>query len=200
MLESPAYSPRVDEALNLAACGFRHRRRKGTDIPYLSHLLQVAVHVMEGGGDEDQCIAALLHDYLEDVEGATVAELERRFGFRVARVVERLSDTDVHPKPPWRPRKERHIASLRGAPPDVRLVAAADKLHNVESLCRDVEREGSRTFERFRGGREGTLWYHRQMCEVLGEGWHHPIMDRLRAAVRRLQALSHSAAGVEPPS
>src|SRR5829696_6971427 len=95
------YSPRLDEAIALAVDAFRHETRKGTRVPYLAHLLQVMVLVAEHGGDEDQMIAAVLHDYLEDIDGASADSLRVRFGDRVTDLVVGLSDTTVRPKPPW---------------------------------------------------------------------------------------------------
>ncbi|MEE2829203.1 MAG: HD domain-containing protein, partial [Myxococcota bacterium] len=80
MISTPCYSHRMDEALALVTEAFRNKRRKSTEIPYLSHLLQVAVWVAERGGSEEQIIAALLHDYLEDIEGSSAEELEAGFG------------------------------------------------------------------------------------------------------------------------
>src|SRR5688572_11525072 len=137
-MAAPLYGPRIGEALKLAADAFASRQRKGNGAPYLTHLLAVATIVMENGGDEDQIAAAALHDYLEDIPGSSARELEERFGERVARIVIALSDTtDPKNKAPWRPRKEKHLASLRHEPADVKLVSAADKLHNARCLVAD---------------------------------------------------------------
>jgi hypothetical protein len=186
-----AYSTRFDEAVAFTVQAFRTQRRKGSEVPYLTHLFAVMALVGEHGGDEDQMIAALLHDYLEDIEGSSADHLERRFGPRVRSMVEQMSDTEVRPKPPWRARKETHLARLAVAPLDVRLVVAADKLHNCEAVRRDVLRLGDEAFGVFNGGKAGTLWYYREAAEVLGQGWSHPLLDRLREAVREL----HVAAG-----
>lgn len=183
------YTHRLDEAIALAVDAFRYQRRKGTPVPYLTHLLQVLVWVAEGGGDEDQQIAAVLHDYVEDIEGVTLADVERRFGPRVARLVDTLSDTQEHPKPPWRPRKEAHIARIRNAEPEAKLLFAADKLHNVRSMVQDHAVIGDDLWRRFRGGRDGTLWYYQAACDALGESWDHPLLHRLRAEVATLVRL-----------
>lgn len=130
-------SSRFTEALSYVAALHAEQRRKVSGEPYLAHLLAVTAIVMEHGGNEDEAIAALLHDAAEDQGGtATPEEIRRRFGAAVAEIVEGCSDTVVSPKPPWRQRKEAHIARLRDASPSVRLVVAADKLHNVGSLAR----------------------------------------------------------------
>src|SRR5690606_37463394 len=129
-------------AITLAASAFRERQRKGTSIPYLMHLLQVMVWVGEHGGSEDQMIAAVLHDYLEDIEGATPDELEASWGPEVRRLVEALSDSHSHPKPPWRARKEAYLRHLRDQPADVKLISVCDKLHNARSIQRYLLSEG----------------------------------------------------------
>ena len=107
-----AYSDRFDRAVALAVEAFRPVRRKGSRVPYITHLMMVCAIVGEHGGSEDQMIAAVLHDYLEDIEGSSVALLEREFGPQVAEYVLALSDTTTRPKPPWRERKEAYLALL----------------------------------------------------------------------------------------
>jgi (p)ppGpp synthase/HD superfamily hydrolase len=191
-LAAPCYSERVDLALTLAASAFRQVRRKGTPIPYLSHLLQVAAWVMEYGGDEDQIVAALLHDYLEDIPGATAQELETRFGARVRALVEALSDCQTQPKPPWRERKEKYLAHLQSAPADVKLVSACDKLHNAAAMNRDLRDIGEALWGRFNATREQTLWYHSEVVRALAQGFAHAVVKRLDQEVLAL----HRAAGV----
>lgn len=184
-----AYSPRVDEALVLAAKAFRRIRRKGSGVPYLTHLLQVTATVGEFGGDEEQLIAALLHDYLEDIEGSSPEELEAKFGPRVRRLVEALSDTQVRPKPPWEERKAAYIAHLKDEPAEVKLICAADKLHNAQSIIRDHRRIGSAIWERFNPPRERVIWYYEAVLDALGQGWSHELLEELRAVVAVLPTL-----------
>jgi (p)ppGpp synthase/HD superfamily hydrolase len=184
----PCYSERLDRALALATRAFRDVRRKGTGIPYLSHLLQVMVTVAEHGGDEDQLIAAVLHDYLEDIEGASAAELAAEFGERVAGLVAGLSDTAVRPKPPWLERKQAYLVHLRGSPADLKLISAADKLHNARSIRRDLRVVGAEVWDRFSGTREQTLWYYRELVSALGDGWESALLAELRVEVAALQA------------
>lgn len=189
---SRGYSQRLDEATALAVSAFRPVVRKSTKVPYITHLFAVAAIVGEYGGDEEQMIAALLHDYLEDIKGSSAADLEARFGERVARMVVQCSDTQEQPKPPWLERKQRHLAKVLGLPNDTRLVMCADKLHNCRTLIRDVRRDGLGVFDAFQGGRDGTLWYFREMSAALGMGWKSPLLDELVAAVVELE----DAAGV----
>ena len=126
----PMLSSRFSDALVYAANLHAAQTRKVSGEPYLAHLLGAAAIVLDYGGDEDEAIAALLHDAIEDQGGpAARAEILRRFGERVAAIVEGCTDTDAFPKPPWRQRKEAFLERLRTAAPSVRLVVAADKLH-----------------------------------------------------------------------
>jgi len=182
----PLYSSRLDEALTLAADAFRTKVRKGTGVPYVTHLLQVMVTVGEHGGDEEQMIAAVLHDYLEDIRDASEDHLRERFGDRVARLVVALSDATTHPKPSWKERKESYVAALRDEPGELKLISAADKLHNAQSIRRDLAVVGDAIWDRFTATREQTLWYYCAVVEALAEGWDHPLLDELRAEVEAL--------------
>lgn len=193
MRTEPFYGAKVGEALKLAADAFAARERKGSGVPYLTHLLAVATIVMEHGGDEDQIAAAILHDYLEDIPGASEAGLEAAFGARVARIVRALSDaTDATAKAPWKPRKLRYLAHLRSESAEVKLVSAADKLHNARSIVDDHRRIGDEVFELFTASREETLWYYREVVGALSHGFDHPLVDRVRSAVEEL----HHATGM----
>lgn len=185
-MDEACYSARVDDALALAADAFRNVIRKGSGVPYLTHLLQVMVYVGEHGGDEDQLIAAVLHDYLEDVEGATAEELRERFGDRVARLVEGMSDSVTHPKPPWKERKQRYLDALADKPAELKLICCADKLHNARSIRRDRAVVGEAIWDRFNASRDQTLWYYRSLVAALATGWSHPLLRELEAEVEAL--------------
>lgn len=186
------YDTRLAEALHLAAESFAHVERKGSGIPYLSHLLAVTTIVMEHGGTADQCIAAVLHDYLEDIDGSSPEALSARFGSNVTDLVLALSDTTRDEigsdgaKPPWEQRKQKYLAHLQHARPEIKLISAADKLHNASSIVRDRKRIGDAIFERFTPTREQTLWYYRSVVDALGHGWDHPLLDELRGVVDAL--------------
>jgi (p)ppGpp synthase/HD superfamily hydrolase len=178
-----ALGPRFRDAVSWAHELHGQQARKGSDIPYVSHLLAVTALVLEDGGDEDEAIAALLHDSVEDTE-ATVTEVERRFGPRVASIVAGCTDTDEKPKPAWRPRKEAYLRGLRGATPSVRRVSLADKLHNARSLLTDHRRLGNQLWECFNAGAEEQLWYYHSLVdEFRGEG---PMADELARVVDQL--------------
>lgn len=163
-------SHRFEQALVYAHKLHRKQTRKGGNIPYISHLLSVAALVLENGGDEDEAIAALLHDAVEDQGGKATREvILNMFGERVTEIVDGCTDADTIPKPPWRERKEQYIARLRHASSSVRRVALADKLHNARSILRDLSRDGEATWDKFKGGKSGTLWYYRTVLEVFLE-------------------------------
>jgi (p)ppGpp synthase/HD superfamily hydrolase len=162
--------------------------RKASTVPYIAHLMGVASLVLEAGGDEDLAIAALLHDVVEDCGGAPMLkEVRRRFGKRVANIVEGCTDTDIDPKPPWRERKENYLRHLRNADPDTRLVSAADKLHNVRSILTDYRDVGESIWARFNGGRDGTLWYYRVLLDEFLRRKPNRITRELELAVNDLE-------------
>jgi (p)ppGpp synthase/HD superfamily hydrolase len=181
---------RFERALLFATRKHAGQHRKGTTVPYVAHLLGVASLVLEAGGDEDLAIAALLHDVVEDCGGAPMLkEIRRRFGERVAHVVDGCTDTDVDPKPPWRQRKEDYIAHLRTADADTRLVSAADKLHNVRSIVATYREIGDRVWERFHGKRDGTLWYYRTLLDEFQRKKSSPLIRELERAVIELETV-----------
>ena len=186
---APCYGRSLDDALAFVAEAFRFKTRKGTDIPYLTHLLAVMALVGEHGGSEEQMIAALLHDTLEDIEGVTRDDLERRFGGPVADMVVALSDTTEHPKPDWRTRKERYLARLAQEGPWVKLVSAADKFHNIQCLLRDLAHHGDKVWDRFNAGKDDQLWFYRGVVGALGHGWEDPLLDELQ---NKVDQLAHS--------
>jgi (p)ppGpp synthase/HD superfamily hydrolase len=155
---------RFDHALAYASRIHRDQTRKGTAIPYISHLMGTAAIALENGADEDQAIAALLHDAVEDQGGADrLIDVRARFGERVAKIVEHCTDTDVVPKPAWRERKEAYIASLAHKPVASLEVSLADKTHNAGAIVADLAIHGDALWSRFTGGRDGSLWYYRDL-------------------------------------
>lgn len=185
-MTGPAYTERMDDAVAFVLQKFRFVVRKQTTIPYVTHLFAVAASVGEHGGDEDQIIAALLHDTLEDIPEVTADDLRARFGERVATYVIALSDTTVTPKPAWKPRKEAYLAKLRDEPAALKLISCADKLHNCNSVRRDHRAIGDAVFDRFTAPKHETLWYFREVLDALGTGWKHPILEELRESVHEL--------------
>lgn len=168
--------------------------RKGSDTPYIAHLMSVSALVIEAEGDEDEAIAALLHDAVEDQGGeVTLAEITARFGRRVAHIVDGCTDAKVVPKPPWRARKEAYVNHLSHASGSVRLVSAADKLHNATCILNDYRVLGEALWERFSGGRQ-SLWYYRALVAAQRSAPPEPrvltLVDRLDSVVSALEALA----------
>lgn len=193
--------PRFGEAFHFAAEKHSGQTRKGTGVPYISHLMSVAALVLEAGGDEDQAIAALLHDVVEDCGGEPMLqEVRDRFGDRVAGIVKGCTDAYTIPKPPWKQRKLEYLEVLRDADDDIRLVSAADKLHNVRTILADYRLEGDSVWNRFSGRRDGTLWYYRAVLNVLLQGTRNRLIDELDRAVRELESLQHAALAESSPS
>lgn len=183
---------RFIEALTFATQLHANQVRKGSGVPYVAHLLGVASIALEYGANEDEAIAALLHDAVEDQGGAaTREEIRRRFGDTVTAIVDGCTDADTIPKPPWRQRKEAYIAHIPTASPSVLLVSASDKLHNARSILRDYQRLGESVWECFKGGREGTLWYYRALVEAFRQATSMPIIDELEQVVSQLEELAN---------
>ena len=190
----PKLTGRFISALGYAARLHAHQTRKGKDRPYIGHLLGVASIVIEHGGDEDQTIAALLHDAVEDQGGLPrLAEIRRKFGPRVARMVDGCTDAYSDPKPEWHARKQAYIERIRREPAEIQLISAADKLHNAREVLADVRRDGDSVWSRFKGGKAGTLWYYRQMVKALSESGRTPLVDELDRVVSKLECLANPA-------
>lgn len=162
------FSERFNNALVLAARLHQKQYRKLDNTPYIGHLLGVASIVIEMGGSEDEAIAALLHDAIEDQGGGQTRQLiEKEFGLSVRLWVDECSDTDQIPKPPWKARKEAYLAHLAQASDSARMISAADKLHNLRSLIRSYQRDGEAIWSSFNGKKNGTLWYYEEIIKVL---------------------------------
>jgi (p)ppGpp synthase/HD superfamily hydrolase len=188
-------SPRFVEALIYAVQLHKDQVRKGTKIPYISHLLGVTSLVLEGGGSEDEAIAALLHDAVEDQGGLdTLEEIRITFGEQVANIVDACTDAYVIPKPPWRQRKEIHIQNLRDELPgsSVRLVSLADKLYNARSILIDLRENGNQIWDKFNGGKEGTIWYYTKLVEVFREKDSNSLIDEFERVVTEIQKFAKS--------
>ncbi len=172
---------RFHQALSLAIELHAGQTRKGKNTPYIAHLLSTASLVLSFGGNEDQAIAALLHDGPEDQGGeATLREIERQFGTDVAGMVEACTDTLEESKPDWRPRKQRYIDSIATRRADALLVTACDKLDNARAIATDLRTDGPNTLDRFTGGLE-SLWYYREVTDALlqaGQGTAAAIVAR----------------------
>ena len=165
-------TPRYSQAIHFAATAHEGQQRKGTSIPYIVHPVAVAALVAEYGGDEDQQIAALLHDVLEDGGPHHGPEIQRLFGSRVLTIVEACTDgvPDASGvKPPWEKRKREYLEHLSTASDDVLLVSGCDKLSNAQAILSDLEKIGHAVFDRFTVKREGTVWYYQELSRIFSE-------------------------------
>lgn len=181
---------RLADAASLATHIHADQLRKGTDIPYVSHLLAVTAIVLEHGGDEDQACAGLLHDAIEDGGIEWEAVIQDRFGPRVAAIVRACTDADIQPKPPWRARKQAYLDHLESADADTLLVSASDKLHNARAIVSDLVTHGSAMFVRFNAGQAGTLWYYDALATVFARRLPGPLSRELTEAVGRMTELA----------
>jgi len=184
-------SKRFIEALTYAARLHAKQVRKRTARPYIGHLLSVTSIVIEYGGDEEMAIAALLHDAVEDQGGLPrLREIRRKFGERVARIVDGCTDSYGEPKPPWRERKLAYLDRVAQEQTDVRLVSAADKLSNARETLHELRVHGDSVFEKFEGKKEGTLWYYRALVEAYRKAGTGPLIDELDRVVTELETLA----------
>lgn len=188
--------PRLQRAFRYAAKWHEGQARKGTAVPYLSHLMAVTSLVLEAGGDEEMAIAGLLHDVVEDCGGMPrLREIRRQFGKRVAHIVEGCTDSFVEPKPDWIERKRGYLGEVKHADDETRLVSASDKLHNVRTILADYRKHGEAIWVRFNGKREGTLWYYRALSDEYARKPNR-ITRELEIAVGQLErAVRWSARG-----
>lgn len=177
-----------DDAVTYARELHEDDRRKGTDIPYFSHLLAVASIVLDDGGDEDEAIAALLHDAAEDHGGRErLEDVRRRFGDKVARIVEGCTDSWEMPKRSWMERKRAYVAHARSLTPDVLRVSAADKVHNAWAILRALRRSGDAVWTRFNAGADDILWYYESLVRAFRQAGGGELVDELDRIVRGIK-------------
>ena len=184
-------STRFQDAFGYALDLHCRQRRKGTEIPYIAHLMSVFALVLEHGGSEVEAIAALLHDAAEDQGGEnTLEQIHSRFGSAVAGIVRACSDSLTTPKPSWKERKQGYIDHLcRTGNASVRLVSAADKLHNARAVLADYREHGEKVWDRFSAGKQDQLWYYREMAKTLTRVGPRPLAGELDAVVSELEEL-----------
>jgi len=186
---------KLSPALALAIEAHQNQIRKSTQIPYISHPLAVASIALEFGASEDQAIAALLHDAIEDGGIKYANIIKAQFGDHVHDLVQGCTDgTPDHSgqKAPWIERKTAYLNHLQEASDEVLLVSCSDKLHNARAIVSDLINEGPSVFERFSSTPEQTLWYYRQLANVFTNR-KTPPAKALESAVSQMEALSQSA-------
>lgn len=184
---------RFEQALIYATRLHAQQVRKATGVPYISHLLSVTALVLEVGGNEEEAIAALLHDAVEDQGGAaTRAEIYAHFGEQVGAIVDDCTEFRTEIKPPWQERKLHYIEQLRVGSPSARRVALADKLHNARSLLFDYRQQGDAIWSVFSTGKEGMLWFYHSLLQMYREVAPSPIVEELARVVAEIEQLSPS--------
>ncbi|MGI8874333.1 MAG: HD domain-containing protein [Egibacteraceae bacterium] len=183
---------RLAEAFAYAAAAHAGQLRKGTALPYVSHLLSVAALVLDDGGSETEAIAALLHDVVEDQGGhERLLDVRTRFGDAVGDIVAACTDYDTTgERGPWRQRKEAYVAHIPAMPPAVRRVSLADKLHNARAILRDYRLHGEAVWERFNSDGADQRWYLGALTEAFAEASDSPMVDDLRLTVAELEQLA----------
>lgn len=187
-------SSRYEAALVMATQLHASQKRKGTSIPYVSHLLAVSSLVLEHGGNENQAIAALLHDALEDQGGlSTLDKIRDGFGDVVADIVDHCTDAYEDPKPEWRIRKEEFVASIAEKPLDATLVSRADKLHNARAILNDLRSLGDELWGRFTDGKKGTLWYYQSPADAFDDTLGNSLSAELKRTVTEIKDLTMPA-------
>jgi (p)ppGpp synthase/HD superfamily hydrolase len=186
---------RFERALVLAARWHRLQARKSTYTPYLGHLLAVCELVMTAGGDEDECIAALMHDAVEDQGGAArLEDIRREFGDRVASIVAEVTEpgtTEVTGarKPPWEERKRGYLDHIAVATPAAVLVSICDKTYNLRSLIDNVEEHGEVGWSVYTGGPARQLWFYRSLATIFDERIPGRMSQQFRRLTQRLATL-----------
>lgn len=186
----PELGDRFVDALGYAARVHAGQRKKGDDQPYIAHLLRVAGFVLEDGGSENEAIAALLHDAPDDQGGLSrLAEIRRRYGEEVARLVNECTDSFMESKPPWRQLKERYVADLGDSSSGALRVSLADKLDNVRALARDYRIQGDELWVRAGKRQEDVLWYYQALAERFAQLRPGALADELARAIAELDRL-----------
>lgn len=181
-------SGRFDDAFRYAHQVHSEQRRKGTNAPYIGHLMGVTSIVLDDGGNEDEAIAALLHDAAEDHGGRErLEDIRARFGDSVARIVEDCTDSWDTPKAPWAERKHAYVHHARTLPRSSLRVSAADKVHNAYAILRDLRNSGEAVWERFSAAPDNVMSYYERLVRAFREAGGGPLVDELDRIVRGIR-------------
>ena len=173
----------IDKALQIASLAHEGQYRKNTKIPYIAHPAAVGMILQKAGYRDEMIAAGILHDTIEDTD-LTLEDLERDFGKEVAVIVEGCSEPDKSLS--WEERKEHTIEFLKSAPEEIRIVACADKLHNVRSIRQDIEQSGEEVWSRFKRGKDQQQWYYKNVVSSLGYNSKFPLLEELEQEINRL--------------
>lgn len=191
-MEPTHLSDRFKKALQVAFEYHQDQERKGSREPYYAHLMSVSALVLENGGSENQAIAALLHDAVEDQGGIpTLEKIRVEFGNEVANIVEECTDAYTQPKPPWKGRKTNYLERMKSASDTILLVSLSDKVHNARSILHDLQKEGDKIWDRFNGGKSGTLWYYQSLANIFDKSPFHSLKQDFRHLVEEIITLAN---------
>ncbi|CEJ48081.1 HD domain-containing protein [Umezakia ovalisporum] len=190
-MKSTKLTAKFESALVYATRLHANQTRKTGGVPYIAHLLSVTALVLEAGGTEEEAIASLLHDSIEDQGGKVIRkEINDLFGETVAEIIDGCTEWDTPPKPPWKQRKQRYLQNLHHASPSVRLVSLADKLHNARSLLADWQQYGNSIWGQFKAGKEGTLWFYQELLKVYTATGSDFMTDEFSRVINNLRQQS----------
>ena len=186
-INKPKLTTRFEEALVYATQLHAEQVRRISGVPYISHLLSVTALVLEDGGSEDEAIAALLHDAIEDQGGRRTGEfIRQKFGDKVADIVESCTEFDSIPPPPWKERKQKYLENISQGSPEVLRVALADKVHNARSNLTEWDVYGDKAWNQEQ--RQRTLWFYRSVIAVAQTLTDSRLVEELRRIVKQLEA------------
>jgi (p)ppGpp synthase/HD superfamily hydrolase len=186
-MEQGKQSDLIDRAIEVAVEAHREHKRKGTENAYITHPFSVAVTLAKAGCSDETIAAGILHDTVEDTQ-VEIEFIRKEFGDLVAALVERCSEPDK--SLPWEERKEHTLRSLKDAPLQARLVSCVDKLHNIRTISRELNKIGDEVWCRFNRGKEEQRWYYKGLVEVLCDredsGEYKPIFEEFRKEVEKV--------------
>ena len=191
-MEPTHLSVRFKKALHIAFEYHQDQERKGSREPYYAHLMSVSALVLENGGSENQAIAALLHDAVEDQGGLpTLENIKAEFGDEVAAIVDSCTDAYTHPKSPWKGRKFDYLERMKSESDTILLFSLSDKVHNARSILRDLQYEGDQIWDRFKGGKAGTLWYYQSLANIFDKSPYLSLKQDFRQLVEEIITLAN---------
>ncbi len=189
-------SERYQAALKMAFELHQNQPRKGSGVPYFAHLISVSALILENGGSENQAIAGLLHDAVEDQGGLeTLEKINTKFGEEVAEIVDGCTDAYTQPKPPWEERKLSYLEKLKTKSDSILLVSLSDKVHNARTILRDLQEDGDKVWERFKGNKAGTLWYYQSLANIFDEAPFPALRKELRQLIEEIITLANLMEG-----
>ncbi len=175
----------LEKAIRIAGRAHEGQKRKGADLPYVTHVFAVALLLAGRGFPEDIIAAALVHDVLEDTDFPE-DELRAQMGPSVMEIVDAVTNDEALP---WEEKKMKYIRTVKNGPEGAKAVAAADKIHNAESLLEAYEKEGREVWKHFNRGKEKKLWFEEEMLAMLRQEWKDPMVEEYAALVERMRAL-----------